>query len=96
VASDGTLYVAKTKAGGLHTLDPVTGAILTATSLSSHAKICALTFVGGNLYGLENSGYQDTPRSLVRIDPITGVVTRVGDAFNMPSGLESLSQEFVP
>jgi len=84
------LYLAYREPCELHTVDPANGATTLVGTLSGDVPgtehLCALTFLGGVLYGVTNPGGSQTAR-LVSIDPATAVATFVGD---LPNGIDAL------
>ena len=72
--------------GATHTIDTTTGAATLGATLDGpgNAKVCATTAFRGVVYGmLCYSGH-----TLVRIDPATGAVTRLGSP---PGGIDALA-----
>jgi hypothetical protein len=92
----GVVYVAPDGSTGiLYTVDPMTGVVTpgpTLTGASIDGAVNALAFVGTTLYGSLNDSFGGgglgLPVDLARIDPATGVVTRVG---SLPGGVDALA-----
>jgi len=88
----GTLYAIGTSGATrtLYTVDPLTGAPTAGpvvTGLMFEA-INSATFLDGRLYGVDASWGAALPNDLVRIDPTSGVATRIG---SLPPAVDALA-----
>jgi hypothetical protein len=85
--SSGTLYL--NTVGFMYTVNPTTGAVAPVGTEQARPLALALEFDGSNvLFGLEMPGFNETLRTLVRIDVATGNYTVIGAT---PGAMDALA-----